>query len=167
VALACAACGHGGKPAVVNECRPLAIHGEALIAREPAAEREAATRLIASMIDLCQAPGLAASTRTCALAAPSIEGVRGCPALTEVVGDATSAGDGVSCREAIDRAMKLLESSGSRPRSRDGLIEARAAYLDGCAELSPAGRLCVRDAATIAAVDDCFADPALQMVDPP
>jgi hypothetical protein len=157
-------CGHGGtKPPAVNECRPLALHGKALIEREPAGDREAATRLIASLIDLCQVPGLAVGTRTCALAAPSIEGIRGCPALTEVVGDATTSGSGPSCRDAIEHAMRLLEASASKPTSRDGLIEARAAYLDGCAELTPAGRACVTAASTIAAVDDCFADRALSL----
>lgn len=157
---------HGGKakrPKPVNECKTIAVHGRALIEREPAEAREGATRLIASLIDLCQVPGLAAGTRACVIGAPSIEGVRGCPALTEVVGDATSPGEGVSCRQAIDHAMQLLEASASRPRSHDRFIEARAAYLDGCGELTPAGRACVLAATTIAAVDDCFADPALSL----
>lgn len=164
-AIVIAGCHHRGPkpPQPANECRALAIHGRALIEREPAGDREAATRLIASLIDLCQSPGLATSTRACAQAAPSIEGVRGCPALTEVVGDATTSTGGPGCREAVEHAMKLLEASSSRPKSRDGLIEARAAYLDGCAEMKPAGRACVVAAASIAAVDDCFAEPSLSL----
>jgi hypothetical protein len=159
------ACGGRGaaRPRPTDDCRAMAIHGRKLIEREPAAERAAAIRLVASLVDLCQTPGLAASTRACVVAAPSIAGVRGCPALTEVVGDATIEGGGPSCRDAVDHAMKLLETSSSRPRSRDGVIEARSAYLDGCAELTSAGRACIVDADTIAAVDDCFADPALSL----
>ncbi len=137
-----------------------------LIDASAPAERTDATRLIASLIDLCQSPGLAASTTSCALQAGSIAVLRGCPALTEVVGDATEDSGGPSCRKAVDHAMRLLEGDGSRPRTRDARTEARAAYLDSCAGLNPAGRRCVHDASTIAAVDDCIADPALTMSTP-
>ncbi|HVV86689.1 MAG TPA: hypothetical protein VHE35_26705, partial [Kofleriaceae bacterium] len=40
------------------DCRALARHGSKLIDAAPAAEREAATRLVATLIDLCQVPGL-------------------------------------------------------------------------------------------------------------
>ena len=155
------------KPRPSDDCRAIAIHGRGLIDGSAAAERADSTRLIASLIDLCQSPGLAATTRTCVLGAATVTAVRGCPALTEVVGDATEDDGAHGCGAAIDHAMKLLERDGARPRTRDARTEARSAYLDGCDELNAAGRRCIADATTIAAVDDCFADPALSAVAPP
>ncbi len=161
VSLALPAC-HGARhPRPTDDCRAIAVHGQSLIDGSEPAERDGALRLIYNLVDLCQSPGLATATRTCVLGAGTILALRGCPALTEVVGDATGDDGAPSCHRAIDHAMRLLEADGSRPRTRDGQEEARSAYLDGCAELSPAGRHCVVDATTIAAVDDCFADPAL------
>lgn len=158
---ATAACHHPAHPRPTDDCRAIAVHGRGLIDASAAGDRADATRLIASLIDLCQSPGLAASTRTCALGATSITALRGCPALTEVVGDATGDDGGPSCHQAIDHAMRLLAADDGAPRTRDARAEARAAYLDGCVELTPGGRRCVLDATSIAAVDDCFADPAL------
>lgn len=163
VALAVTGPGCGGKahPAGAGDCRKLAVHGQRLIEDTAAAEREAATRLVVGLIDLCQQPGLAESTRTCVLAAASTAEIRACPALTEVVGDATADDGAPSCRKAVDHAMDLLDAGGNKPRSRTARDEARGAYLDGCTDLTPAGRRCVAAATTIAMVDDCFAAPEL------
>lgn len=166
--MAIVGCGGHARPTPrpTEDCRAIAIHGRGLIEGSAVAERADSTRLIASLIDLCQSPGLAATTRTCVLQAATLTAVRGCPALTEVVGDATADGGGPGCRAAVDHAMKLLDSDGARPRTRDARTEARSAYLDGCDELNAAGRRCIAEATTIAAVDDCFADPALSAVAP-
>ena len=168
LALVAVACRDRGpaRPRPGADCRALAIHGRVLIDASPAGQQGDATRLIASLIDLCQRPGLAASTTACALHAGSIAVLRGCPALTEIVGDATEEGGGPSCRKAVDHATRLLEGDGSRPRTRAARAEARAAYMDSCAELTPGGRRCVHEATTIAAVDDCIADPALSITAP-
>ena len=161
--LTAVACRGAAKPAPrpTDDCRAIARHGRGLIDASAPPARDDVTRLIASLIDLCQSPGLAASTRTCVLGAQTVATLRGCPSLTEVLGDATGDDGAPSCHAAVDHAMQLLEGDGSRPRTRDARAEARSAYLDGCVELSPGGRRCVAEAPTIAAVDDCFADPAL------
>lgn len=121
---------------------------------------------MAGIIDLCQDGALAEGARGCVLAATSIGGVRGCPALTAVVGDATGDGTAPSCPIAVDHAMRLLEASRGRRARHGELVDARAAYLDACATLTPAGRACVVAAEDRAAVDECYADPALAVPGP-
>ncbi|HVV84332.1 MAG TPA: hypothetical protein VHE35_14795, partial [Kofleriaceae bacterium] len=104
-------------------------------------------------------------------------------ALSALVGDEPADDGAPTCREAVDHAMTLLQGDPSRPHDPDEahphtrddrddarptyLDEARAAYVDGCAELGPAGRRCVAGASTVAAVDACFADPAMTSAPPP
>lgn len=79
-----AAC--GGKPAaapaqVGPSCRTIALAAERWIAIAPESERERMLRFAVEVIDLCQAPGLSAATRTCVAGADGAAAARRCPAL--------------------------------------------------------------------------------------
>ncbi len=67
-----------------TSCRAVAQATARWVDGAAAAQRDAMLRFAVEVIDLCQAPGLSATTRTCVAAATTAAEARACPALAVV-----------------------------------------------------------------------------------
>lgn len=160
--LGIAGCGGRATPATTAEpsCRDVAVRGEALITAAPEAERDDATRFVAELIDLCQAPGLAVRARTCLASAATLAEARACPALPTTgddLGD-PNRGEAPSCEDVVAHAMELVDAElddDERPDVEEGFTER-------CVELTADGRRCAAAAADDQALGDCLDNHLLE-----
>lgn len=142
-------------------CRDVASQAHRVLEQAGSALPET-ERFYAEVVDLCQRPGLSASSRACLVTSTTVAAARSCPALPAAGTDADMRTDHVAtipgCDEVVRHAMRILAASPDAPRSDEERVEEAGLYASDCAESSPDGHRCAIAATTVAAIDDCLAD---------